>query len=66
MADNENQNSSASEYWQRMAERGREAREADMNTERTAERQVSRDDADIKRAEAKANRARNSRGEMER
>jgi|KBSMisStaDraftv2_1062788.scaffolds.fasta_scaffold08219_3 hypothetical protein len=66
MADNDQQKSTASQYWQRMADRGREAREADVSTERTTERQISRDDAEGKRAEAQLSRARNSRGEMER
>ena len=61
MAKTNHEQSEASQYWKKMAERGRQAREAETQPERNNERSVSQEDAPVRRTAA-----RRSRDEMER
>ena len=53
MAEKNQERSEASQYWNRMAERGRQAREAETQPERNTERSISQENAPVRRTAAR-------------
>ncbi len=53
MAEKTQDRSEATQYWNRMAERGRQAREAETQPERTTERAVSQETTPVRRTAAR-------------
>ena len=53
MAEKNQERSEASQYWQKMAERGRQAREAETQPERSTERSVSQEHTAVRQTSSR-------------